>query len=52
MTTMDGSIYGPSENDYPPGATSVLSGFHEETRQLGLRQFDGGAVSEIHFRRL
>ena len=26
-----------------------LSGFEEQTTQLGLAQFDGGAVSEIHF---
>jgi len=26
-----------------------LSGFQEQTTQLGLDQFDGGAVSEIHF---
>ena len=26
-----------------------LSGFQEQTAQLGLDQFDGGAVSEIHF---
>src|SRR6185436_7706230 len=26
-----------------------LSGFQEQTVQLGLDKFDGGAVSEIHF---
>lgn len=26
-----------------------LSGFQEQTAQLGLEQFDGGAVAEIHF---